>query len=103
MTTGTGLRTRRPTTRTTLTIGADLLEAADREVAEGRASSRTAFIEEALQRELKRRLWEERDREYALVMEDPDYQAEMDQLMKEFDSADRETWEKIDEWGGQAE
>jgi metal-responsive CopG/Arc/MetJ family transcriptional regulator len=103
MTTSTGTRARRRTTRTTLTIGADLLDAADREVAEGRAASRTEFIEEALQRELKRRLWEEREREYLAAMADPDCAAEMEQIMKEFESADRETWEKIDEWGGQTE
>ena len=48
-------------------------------------------------------LWEERDREYALAMDDPEYKAEMEQIMNEFDSADRETWAKIDEWGGQSE
>ncbi len=83
--------------RTTVALPADLLDAADREVAEGRAESRSGLLAEALEAELRRREEEAIDAAFRLVLDDEGYRNEAEQIMKEFDSADRETWAMIEE------
>lgn len=83
--------------RTTVALPADLLEAADLEVAKGRAASRSGLLADALEAELRRREEEAIDAAFRLVLDDEDYRNEAERIMKEFDSADRETWAMIEE------
>ena len=61
----------------------------------GAAANRNEFISVALDAELRRREHASIDAEFALMSKDPAYQAETVQLMREFDPADRETWEGL--------
>jgi Arc/MetJ-type ribon-helix-helix transcriptional regulator len=86
--------------RTTLAIPRELVEAVDGEVAGGRTRSRTDFVIYAIEMELWRRRERAIDDQYAEGLADPEYIAEAEQIMKEFESADAETARMIDEeWG----
>jgi Arc/MetJ-type ribon-helix-helix transcriptional regulator len=61
-------------------------------VESGAAPSQDAFVQKALQREL-RRLRDERDAAlWAESLNDPEFQAELKQIEEEFAEADLETW-----------
>jgi metal-responsive CopG/Arc/MetJ family transcriptional regulator len=92
-----GARTGSKTRRTTIALPIDLLEAADREVQEGRAASRAELMADALSEELRRREREAIDRDIRGMAADAELLAEHRRLMREFDADDRETWAAIPE------
>lgn len=75
--------------RTTVALPAELLEATDRAVREGKATSRNEFLSTALRRELERTRIDE---DFGHVSEDPLYRAEAEELAEEFDEA---SWEAL--------
>ncbi len=81
--------------RTTLALPENLLVAIDRQVHSGFAASRNEFIASAVDLELRRRERAAIDTEFELMASDPAYRAESAELMREFDGADRETWENL--------
>jgi metal-responsive CopG/Arc/MetJ family transcriptional regulator len=76
--------------RTTLSIPADLLEATDKAVRDGKAPSRNAFVASALRRELAAQRRAEIDADLAAMGADVKYQREAAQVMAEFAGADAE-------------
>src|SRR5258707_3059229 len=76
--------------RTTLTLPADLLAAADRAVQNGKANSRNALVAAALRRELAAQRRAEIDADLADMATDVEYQREAAQIMAEFAGADAE-------------
>ena len=76
--------------RTTLSIPADLLEAADKAVRDGKARSRNAFVASALRRELAAQRRAEIDADLAAMGTDIQYQREAPQVMAELAGADAE-------------
>ncbi len=88
---------RRRTIRTTVALSADLLAFVDGEIAEGRAESRNELLNEALERELRRRRSEEIDRQILAASSDPALLAMEQEVMKDFEAADRDEWLKLDE------
>jgi metal-responsive CopG/Arc/MetJ family transcriptional regulator len=73
----------------------DLLAAVDRLVRAGSAPNRNQFITVAVETELRRRELAAIDAEFALMAADPDYQTETAGIMRDFEGADRETWENL--------
>lgn len=80
------------TVRTTLTLPADLLAAVDQAVHAGQARSRTAFITQALQRELAALQRAALDAAFAAMATDPVYQGEAQALAEAFAPADWEAF-----------
>ena len=83
----------RRTLRTTVTIPADLLAAADEAVREGWADSRNELLTSALQRELAARQRALIDAAFADMANDEEYWKESEMLAKEFASAEWEAWQ----------
>jgi len=79
--------------RTTISLPEDLLTAVDDLVRAGSAANRNAFIATAVESELRRRERAAIDAEFAEMSRDAEYQVETAQIMREFDTADREIWE----------
>jgi metal-responsive CopG/Arc/MetJ family transcriptional regulator len=79
-------------TRTTIALPADLLARVDEAVHAGKARSRNSLVAAALRRELAAIERAEIDASFEGMAEDAEYQAEVDQLMKEFAQADLEAW-----------
>ncbi len=90
--------------RTTISLPEDLLEAVEREVRDGKAVSRNELLRDALAAELWRREQQAIDDAIREAVRDPEYIAEAEQIMKEFESADSETAKMIDDeygpWDG---
>ncbi len=84
------------TVRTTLTLPADLLEATDKAVREGKARSRNAFVTAALRRELAAQRRAEIAADLAEMGRDDEYQREAAQIMAEFARSDAETAKLIE-------
>jgi metal-responsive CopG/Arc/MetJ family transcriptional regulator len=80
------------TVRTTLSLPAELLKAADDAVKQGKAKSRNDFVAMALRRELAAIKRAEIDDAIALMANDSDYQAETETINSEFASSD---WEAL--------
>ncbi len=78
--------------RTTLTIPADLLDAADRAIQHGYARSRNDLIAIALRRELAARERAAIDAAFEGMATDTAYQATARQLTREFNDSD---WEAL--------
>ncbi len=78
--------------RTTVALPAELLEATDRAVREGKARSRNEFLSMALRRELQRLERARIDEAFGRMAEDPLYKAEAEELSEEFDGA---SWEAL--------
>ena len=76
--------------RTTLTLPADLLEAADRAVRSGKARSRNEFVAEAIRRELAAQERAGIDAAFAAMADDAEYQAEALAIEAEFATAGEE-------------
>ena len=76
--------------RTTLTLPADLLEAADQAVRKGKADSRNALMAAALRRELAAQRRAEINADLADMGTDVEYQREAARIMAEFAGADVE-------------
>jgi metal-responsive CopG/Arc/MetJ family transcriptional regulator len=82
--------------RTTLALPAELLEATDKAVREGKARSRNELVATALRRELAARRRAEIDAEIAEMANDARYRRESERIMVEFAKADSETVRKLD-------
>jgi metal-responsive CopG/Arc/MetJ family transcriptional regulator len=78
--------------RTTLSLPAELIEATDRLVKEGKAKSRNQLVSQALRRELLAIERAEIDAALAEMAQDPDYQREVLKMETEFASA---SWEAL--------
>ncbi|MBW4638043.1 MAG: ribbon-helix-helix domain-containing protein [Gloeocapsa sp. UFS-A4-WI-NPMV-4B04] len=63
--------------RTTLTLPAELVEAADRAVSQGKVKSRNEFVAQALRHELAALKRVEVDAALAEMAQDPEYQTEL--------------------------
>jgi metal-responsive CopG/Arc/MetJ family transcriptional regulator len=92
MSTTSGTRRKAAFTRTTVRIETELLDKVDALVEPGDVESRNELLNEALRAELKRRRREEIDAAFRRMAADPEYRAEVDQIMKEFEAADAEAW-----------
>ena len=79
------------TESTTLALPSDLLAAVDKLVQEGRVRSRDELVESALRRESAEVRRSALDAEFRHMAEDPEYQAEVHQILAEFAQADAET------------
>ena len=78
---------------TMITLPADLLEATDKAVREGKTKSRNEFIARALRRELAAQKRAEIDAALAEMAKDPEYQAEVLKLEAEFAVAQWEAFQ----------
>jgi metal-responsive CopG/Arc/MetJ family transcriptional regulator len=78
--------------RTTVALPAELLEATDRAVREGKARSRNEFLSMALRRELDALKRARIDDAFGHMSENPSYKAEAVELTEEFDGA---SWEAL--------
>jgi metal-responsive CopG/Arc/MetJ family transcriptional regulator len=83
--------------RTTLELPADLLEAADRAVSEGKASNRDELVANALRHELATLERTAIDAEFADMANDNEYHKEARQIMAEFAKADWEVFQKVEQ------
>ncbi|PSB41687.1 CopG family transcriptional regulator [Cyanosarcina cf. burmensis CCALA 770] len=80
------------TVRTTLTLPAELVEAADKAVSQGKAKSRNEFVAQALRHELAALKRAEIDAALAQMAQDPEYQAQVLKMETEFATA---SWEAL--------
>jgi metal-responsive CopG/Arc/MetJ family transcriptional regulator len=87
----------RSAVRTTFTLPADLLARVDNEVNGGFASSRNEFVRWAIAYALWHQEQERIDEAIRAAAADPEYIAEAEQIMKEFEAADAETARAITE------
>lgn len=78
--------------RTTLTLPAELVEAADRAVSQGKVKSRNEFVAQALRHELAALKRVEVDAALAEMAQDPEYQTEVLKMETEFAAA---SWEAL--------
>lgn len=76
--------------RTTLTLPADLLEAADRAVRSGKARSRSELVAVALRRQLAEQERAAIDAAFVAMADDAEYQAEALAIEAEFATASEE-------------
>lgn len=79
--------------RTTLTLPAELLEATDRAVQQGKARSRNEFVALALRHELAVQKRAEIDAAFATMANDTEYQSEALMIATEFTKADWEAFQ----------
>lgn len=79
-----------PTIEAKIRLPANLLEATDKAVSQGKAKSRDEFIMRAIRRELAALKRAEIDAALAEMARDPEYQAEVLQMEAEFATA---SWE----------
>jgi metal-responsive CopG/Arc/MetJ family transcriptional regulator len=80
------------TVRTTITLPAELLAAADKAVSQGKAKNRNEFVAQALIHELEALRRAEIDAALAEMAQDPEYQAQVLQMEAEFAVA---SWEAL--------
>ncbi len=80
------------TIRTILALPAELLEAADRAVQQGKARSRNEFVAQALRHELATQKRAEIDAAFAAMADDEEYQAEAMTIADESAKADWEAF-----------
>ena len=78
--------------RTTVSLPADLLQAADEAVRDGKARSRSELLAEALRHELAAQRRAAIDADLAAMAYDAEYQAEARKIAQEFAQADWEAW-----------
>lgn len=78
--------------RTTVALPADLLEAVDQFVREGKARNRNELLAAALRHELSAMRRAAIDADFAGMAHDAEYQADVRQLNREFAQADWEAW-----------
>jgi Arc/MetJ-type ribon-helix-helix transcriptional regulator len=78
--------------RTTVALPEELLEAVDRAIKEGKASSRNEFLSAALRHELAALERARIDEAFGFMAEDPFYGTEAEELAGEFDRA---SWEAL--------
>lgn len=87
------------TTRTTLSLPADLLEAIDSLQRRGRVRSRSGFITSAVRHALEAEERAEIDAAFSGMAQDGRYQAEAQEIAREFAEADWEAFQ-LAEGGG---
>ncbi|WP_227498600.1 ribbon-helix-helix domain-containing protein [Synechococcus sp. PCC 7336] len=80
------------TTRTTLSLPSELIEATDRAIRAGKARSRNELVARALRHELAILKQEQIDAEFAAMAEDLDYREECLEMCEEFAVADWEAF-----------
>ncbi|MBF2003973.1 MAG: CopG family transcriptional regulator [Chlorogloeopsis fritschii C42_A2020_084] len=80
------------TVRTTITLPAELLAAADKAVSQGKAKNRNEFVAQALIHELEALRRAEIDAALAEMAQNPEYQAQVLQMEAEFAVA---SWEAL--------
>jgi metal-responsive CopG/Arc/MetJ family transcriptional regulator len=80
------------TVRTTITLPAELLAAADQAVSQGKANSRNEFVAQALTHELEALKRVEIDAALMEMVQDPEYQAQVLKMEAEFSVA---SWEAL--------
>lgn len=85
------------TTRTTLTLPIQLLEATDLMVKSGKVKSRNEFVAQALRKELAAQRRSEIDAAFAEMASDSEYQAEALQVDREFTAASWEALQLVEE------
>ncbi|MEG4323348.1 MULTISPECIES: ribbon-helix-helix domain-containing protein [unclassified Microcoleus] len=85
-----------PTIEAKISLPANLLEATDRAVNQGKAKSRDEFIMRAIRRELAALKRAEIDAALAEMATDPEYQAEVLQMEAEFATASWEAFKLAD-------
>lgn len=78
--------------RTTVALSADLIEAMDFAIRDGKVDSRNEFLETALRHELAARRRAEIDAAFAQMADDQIYQQEAMEIAGEFESVD---WEAL--------
>lgn len=83
---------RTPTTRTTISLPTDLLEAVDHAVCEGQARSRNEFVSDAVRSALAAAERARIDAEFAAMADDAMYQHEASEIAREFEAA---SWEAM--------
>jgi len=79
--------------RTTITLPAELLDATDRAVSQGKAKSRNEFVAQALLHELEALKKAEIDAALIEMTQDPEYQSQVLQMEAEFAAASWEAWQ----------
>ena len=84
---------KKSTTRTTLTLPSELLQATDEIVKAGKAKSRNQFIAQAIAKELAHQQRMEIDSALIEMTQDADYQKEVLQMDAEFSRA---SWEALE-------
>lgn len=82
----------KPTVRTTLSLPAELLEAADKAVSQGKAKNLNELVAQAIRHELAALKRAEIDVQLAQMAQDPEYQAEVLKMETEFATA---SWEAL--------
>ena len=80
------------TTRTTISLPTDLLEAVDRAVREGQSRSRNEFVSDAVRSALAGAVRARIDAEFAAMADDAAYQQEALEIARKFDVA---SWEAL--------
>ena len=80
------------TVRTTITLPAELLDATDKAVSQGKAKSRNEFVAQAILHELEALKRAEIDAALMEMAQDPEYQAQVLQMEAEFAVA---SWEAL--------
>jgi metal-responsive CopG/Arc/MetJ family transcriptional regulator len=80
------------TIRTTITVPAELIAAADKVVSQGKAKSRNDFVAQALLHELQALKRAEVDAELVQMTQEPEYQAQVLRMEAEFVVA---SWEAL--------
>jgi Arc/MetJ-type ribon-helix-helix transcriptional regulator len=84
------------TIRTTFALPADLLAAVDEAVQAGKARSRNELVRMAVEHELAAQQRAAIDAAFAAMAQDPDYQAEAEEIAREFAVADWEAWQQTE-------
>jgi metal-responsive CopG/Arc/MetJ family transcriptional regulator len=83
--------------RTTVALSADLLEAMDSVIREGKVDSRNEFLERALRNELSARRRAEIDAAFTHMAQDLSYRQEAVEIDEEFESADWEAFRSAED------
>lgn len=82
--------------RTTITLPSDLREAVDDAIRSGAASNRNDFIIMAIEGEIRRQRRAAIDAAMSGMASDSELHEENEAILREFEAADRETWEILD-------
>jgi metal-responsive CopG/Arc/MetJ family transcriptional regulator len=79
--------------RTTITLPAELLDATDRVVSQGKAKSRNDFVAQAILHELEALKQAEIDEALIEMTQDPEYQSQVLKMENDFAEASWEAWQ----------
>jgi hypothetical protein len=90
-------RTRAPTRKATFNLHNDVLEALDQAMAEGKAPSKNALVEQAIVKELRELQRQERHAQWEAAAKDPLFLKDIEDIQTGFRFADAETAGRIDQ------